>query len=136
MKSFALSLLVAAVAFAAEPRDPFAPTREKQTPEPTCQHSLCKNSLDELRLVAIVSGSAAPVAMFETRSGTGLMAKLNQQIGNRGGHVSAISSDCVTVTTFVNAPDGRRLAQDDKVCLSHDAPQEHELMSDTEIVVP
>lgn len=136
MRTLALTFLISVAALAAEPGDPFAPPRDKPAADATCQRTLCKNSLDDLRLVGIVSGTANPVAMFETRSGTGLIAKLNQPVGNRGGHISAITVDCVTVTTFITAPDGRRVAQDDKICLNHDAPQEHELMSDTQIVVP
>jgi type IV pilus assembly protein PilP len=136
LRSLTLVVLLSAVSFAAEPRDPFAPFSEKTPVVDTCKQSLCKSGLDELKLVALVTGSASPLAMFETRSGTGLTAKLHQEIGTGGGHVTSITSECVTITTFNAMADGRRLAQDIKVCLSHDAPTEHELLSDTEVVVP
>src|SRR5437868_616694 len=90
------SLLV--LALLAGGRDPFhAPKEPLPPPEPACAEELCRFKLDELKLVAVVSGDADPLAMFEDPLGKGIVARRNARIGKRGGRVTAISRECVTV---------------------------------------
>ena len=78
-------------------RDPFAPDGEPPDIDVLCEQALCRYKLDELKLVAIVSGDALPVAMFETPRGKGLLARRGSRIGKRGGRVVDISRRCVTL---------------------------------------
>ena len=80
-------------------RDPFTPDPSWKDPPPddACGEELCRYKLDELKLVAIVSGDANPLAMFEDPRGKGIVAQRSSRIGKRGGRVVAIHRDCVTV---------------------------------------
>lgn len=110
-------------------RDPFRPatlsTEPNAGPNPgggpsidACDEPLCQIDLDELRLVAVVSGDANPVAMVEDRSGTGHVIRRNTKVGKQAGKVTAILRDCIVVTSFVVGPDGRAQPNRQNLCVS------------------
>ncbi len=107
-------------------RDPFrsAGTAEPVAPGATntaenpCDEPLCQVDLDELRLVAVVSGDANPVAMVEDRTGVGHVIRRNTKIGRQAGKVTAILKDCIVVTSFVTGTDGRTQPNRQNLCVS------------------
>ena len=80
-------------------RDPFTGEKPAQPPdaEDPCEEELCRHALTDLTLVAIISGDASPVAMFEDPRRKGHVVRRGTRIGTRGGRVTAISRECVTV---------------------------------------
>ncbi len=74
----------------------------------SCADPLCQYDLDDLKLVAVVSGDANPVAMVEDRTGIGHIVRRNTNIGRQGGKVSAVLRDCIQVTNYVLGADGKR----------------------------
>ncbi|HEY8212413.1 MAG TPA: pilus assembly protein PilP [Myxococcaceae bacterium] len=72
-----------------------------------CNEPLCQWDLDQLILVAVVTGDANPIAMVEDPQGRGYVVKRNTKIGKQGGKVTNILRDAVTVTEFWTAPDGK-----------------------------
>ncbi len=72
-----------------------------------CTEPLCQWDLDQLILVAVVTGDANPIAMVEDPQGRGYIIKRNTKIGKQGGKVTQILRDSVTVTEFWTAPDGK-----------------------------
>lgn len=109
-------------------RDPFrsASAGSEQTPNTpsgstdreVCDEPLCQVDLDELRLVAVVSGDANPVAMVEDRTGVGHVVRRNTKVGKQAGKVTAILRDCIVVTSFVVGPDGRAQPNRQSLCVS------------------
>jgi len=73
----------------------------------SCNEPLCQWDLDQLVLVAVVTGDANPIAMVEDPQGRGYVVKRNTKIGKQGGKVTQILRDSVTVTEFWTAPDGK-----------------------------
>jgi len=79
-------------------RDPFSPAEPPQADADTaCAAELCRFAVSDLKLVAIVSGSSDPVAMFEDPYGKGLLAQRGSRIGKRGGRLTAILRECVRI---------------------------------------
>lgn len=109
-------------------RDPFRASTIAQEAGPTtpgekngidtCDEPLCLVDLDELKLVAVVSGDANPVAMVEDRSGVGHVIRRNTKVGKQAGKVTAILRDCIVVTSFVVGPDGRSQPNRQNLCVS------------------
>ncbi len=90
-------------------RDPFrspVATIAAAGPEGPCSEPLCQWDLDQLALVAVVTGDANPFAMVEDPHGRGYILRRNTKIGKQGGKVTQILRDSVTVTEFWTAPDG------------------------------
>jgi type IV pilus assembly protein PilP len=84
-------------------RDPFrSPVDEigpvAQTPVTSCSEPLCAFDLDQLKLVAVVTGDANPIAMVEDPVGRGHIVRRNTRVGRQGGKVTQILRDSVTVT--------------------------------------
>jgi type IV pilus assembly protein PilP len=97
-------------------RDPFAgKPSPKPAPDEVCGEELCRFAVSDLKLVALVSGDADPVAMFEDPYGKGMLARRGSRIGKRGGRVTGIFQNCVSIT---------ELAVKIDVCLDdrHDLP--------------
>jgi len=94
-------------------RDPFrSPLEELRqggqgTQLESCNEPLCQWDLDQLVLVAVVTGDANPIAMVEDPQGRGYIVKRNTKIGKQGGKVTQILRDTITVTEFWTAPDGK-----------------------------
>lgn len=105
--------------FIADPNSPKGPTAAAETV--ACTEPLCFVDVDELRVVAVVSGDANPLAMVEDRNGVGHIVRRNTRIGKQGGKVSQILRDCIVVTSFVSGgPDGKALANKQNMCVQTD----------------
>jgi type IV pilus assembly protein PilP len=108
-------------------RDPFrSPTLDLASAGPeraddvVCDEPLCKVDLDDLVVVAVVSGDANPLAMVEDRAGTGYMVRRNTKIGRQGGKVSQVLRDCIVVTSFITGADGKGQANKANLCVRQD----------------
>lgn len=88
-------------------RDPFrSPIEEmgrsrQDTQITTCSEPLCLWDLDQLKLVAVVTGDANPIAMVEDPLGRGHVVRRNARMGRQGGRVTQILRDSVTVTEYI-----------------------------------
>ncbi|MBI5548191.1 MAG: pilus assembly protein PilP [Deltaproteobacteria bacterium] len=84
-------------------RDPFRSAIDERTgpsegPErPDCG-PLCKWELDQLKLVAVISGISNPLAMVEDPSGRGYIVRRGTFVGKRNGKVTHIRSGELVVT--------------------------------------
>src|SRR5205823_6386010 len=85
-------------------RDPFRNMLEEGprggtsgTGEGICGEPLCSFDIDQLTLVAVVSGDANPVAMVEDPAHVGHVVRRNSRMGKQGGKVTQIQRDCVVV---------------------------------------
>lgn len=110
-------------------RDPFrglymegpGPRVLTEGPEETvCSEPLCRFDLNELTVVAVVSGDANPLAMVEDKAGVGHLVRRNTKIGRQGGKVTQILRDCIVVTSFVSGPDGKAQPNKDNMCVKAD----------------
>ena len=88
-------------------RDPFRSpleelrgTREEGLVQ-ACSEPLCAWDLDQLKLVAVVTGDANPIAMVEDPQGRGHIVRRNARMGRQGGRVTQILRDSVTVTEYI-----------------------------------
>lgn len=92
-------------------RDPFRPyldsrpTKEKQI-DPSCG-PLCSWDIEQLRVVAVVSGMATPLAMVEAPGGRGYVIRRGSPIGQQGGRVTEILRDRVLVTEMLSVGSGQ-----------------------------
>jgi len=71
-----------------------------------CRTALGRFELDQLKLVAVVTGLADPVAMVEAPSGVGYSIHRGSCIGKNGGVVAAIRSGEVVVAEWALKADG------------------------------
>ena len=92
-------------------RDPFrSPVEEQSSPSnetSPCSEPLCQWELDQLTLVAIVTGDANPIGMVEDPQGRGYIIRRNSKIGRRGGKVTQIMRGSITVTELLTGQDGK-----------------------------
>ncbi len=83
-----------------------------------CGDPLCQLDLDELVVVAVVSGDANPLAMVEDRKGVGHIVRRNTKMGKSGGKVTQVLRECIVVTSFVSGgADGKPIAKKDEMCV-------------------
>ena len=115
-------------------RDPFRSpdldlARASSVSNAACNEPLCKFDLDQLTLVAVVSGDSNPVAMVQDSQGRGYILHRNTRIGRQGGKVTQILRDSVIVTEYFTAPDGKSNANQLTLAIKADrqAPQELDL---------
>lgn len=94
-------------------RDPFRSpiedmAREAQPANPqvvACNEALCQWDIDQLKLVAVVTGDANPMAMVEDPMGRGHIVRRNTRMGRQGGKVTQILRDEVIVTETITTPE-------------------------------
>jgi type IV pilus assembly protein PilP len=86
-----------------------------------CDEPLCQFDLDELSVVAVVSGDSNPLAMVEDKAGTGHMVRRNTKMGRNGGKVTQILRECVVVTSYVTGPDGKAQPNKQEMCVKIDS---------------
>ena len=106
-------------------RDPFRSPIDEQRKEKggenavndVCPEPLCQFDLEQLTLVAVVSGDANPIAMLEDANRIGHIVRRNSKIGKQGGKVSQILRDCIEVTEFFLSPDGKKVPNRVSVCV-------------------
>lgn len=67
-----------------------------------CNEPLCDWSLEQLKLVAVVSGDSSPLAMMEDPTGYGHIVRRNSKIGQKGGMVTQLLRDCIVVTEYAS----------------------------------
>ncbi|RKH98759.1 hypothetical protein D7Y27_22940 [Corallococcus sp. AB004] len=97
-------------------RDPFrSPLEElgpvaRDAPERACNEPLCVFDLDQLKLVAVVTGDASPLAMVEDPLGRGHIVRRNTRVGRQGGKVTQILRDSVTVTEVFTGAKGELIS--------------------------
>ena len=96
-------------------RDPFRspeaePAAQAAMANATCTEPLCRFDVDQLTLVAVVSGDANPVAMVQDPQGRGYFVRRNTRVGRQGGKVTQIMSDAVVITEYFTTPDGKTTA--------------------------
>jgi type IV pilus assembly protein PilP len=115
-------------------RDPFRSpdldlARASSVSNQACNDPLCKFDLDQLTLVAVVSGDTDPVAMVQDPQGRGYIVHRNTRIGRQGGKVTQILRDSVIVTEYFVAPDGKSSANQLTLAIKADreAPPELDL---------
>jgi type IV pilus assembly protein PilP len=108
-------------------RDPFKSQADSSTANPDantdsviCPDPLCQFDIDELVVVAVVSGDANPMAMLEDRAGVGHIVYRNSKVGRQGGKVSQILRDCIVVTSFISGPDGKAQPNKSNMCVRPD----------------
>jgi len=73
-----------------------------------CATPLGRFELEQLKLVAVVTGLEDPVAMVEAPGGTGYSVRRGACIGKNGGTVSAVRSGEVVVAEWQVRADGTR----------------------------
>jgi type IV pilus assembly protein PilP len=96
-------------------RDPFRspdaePATQAALASATCNEPLCRFDIDQLTLVAVVSGDANPLAMVQDPAGRGYFIRRNTRVGRQGGKVTQIMSDAVVITEYFTTPDGKTTA--------------------------
>lgn len=92
-------------------RDPFRPYAiarpiVEAIVDPNCG-ALCTWEVDQLRLVAVVSGVANPVGMLEDPRGSGHIVHRGASIGKRSGKITEIRRDRIVVTEYLQGADGQ-----------------------------
>jgi type IV pilus assembly protein PilP len=85
-----------------------------------CNEPLCAFDLDQLTLVAVVSGDANPVGMLEDPTKIGHVVHRNTRVGKQGGKVTQIQRDCVIVTEYFQTPDGKVNPNRVNLCIKQD----------------
>lgn len=73
-----------------------------------CTTPLGRFELDQLKLVAVVTGLEDPVAMVEGPNGIGYSLRRGACIGRNGGVITAVRSGEVVVSEWVTRADGTR----------------------------
>lgn len=73
-----------------------------------CTTPLGRFGIEQLKLVAVITGLEDPVAMVEAPSGVGYPLRRGACIGRNGGTVAAVRSGEVVVTEWVIRADGTR----------------------------
>jgi type IV pilus assembly protein PilP len=87
-----------------------------------CATALGKFELEQLKLVAIVTGLEDPVAMLEGPSGVGYAVRRGACIGKNGGTVAAVRSGEVVVAEWAMRADGSRDRTQTVLRLAKEAP--------------
>jgi type IV pilus assembly protein PilP len=73
-----------------------------------CATPLGKFEIEQLRLVAVVTGLEDPVAMVEAPNGVGYAVRRGACVGKNGGTVAAVRSGEVVVSEWAIRADGNR----------------------------
>ena len=111
-------------------RDPFrSPEAEPATQaaiNASCNEPLCRFDVDQLTLVAVVSGDANPLAMVQDPAGRGYFVRRNTRVGRQGGKVTQIMSDAVVITEYFTTPDGKTTANPVTLAIKSEKPPEQE----------
>jgi type IV pilus assembly protein PilP len=87
------------------------------------QCPLCKWEIDQLKLVAVVTGTGNPVAMVEDPDGVGHLVRVNTEVGRLAGRVTAIRRDQLVITEAGHDSFGRVVAN--KLILKIEHPEQN-----------
>ena len=112
-------------------RDPFRspdaePATQAALANASCNEPLCRFDVDQLTLVAVVSGDANPLAMVQDPAGRGYFVRRNTRVGRQGGRVTQIMSDAVVITEYFTTPDGKTTANPVTLAIKADKIPEQE----------
>jgi type IV pilus assembly protein PilP len=112
-------------------RDPFRspeaePAAQAALANTACTEPLCRFDIDQLTLVAVVSGDANPLAMVQDPQGRGYFVRRNTRVGRQGGKVTQIMSDAVVITEYFTTPDGKTTANPVTLAIKSERPPEME----------
>ena len=112
-------------------RDPFRspeaePAAQAALANTACTEPLCRFDVDQLTLVAVVSGDANPLAMVQDPAGRGYFVRRNTRVGRQGGKVTQIMSDAVVITEYFTTPDGKTTANPVTLAIKSERPPEQE----------
>ena len=112
-------------------RDPFRspeaePAAQAALANTACNEPLCRFDIDQLTLVAVVSGDANPLAMVQDPQGRGYFVRRNTRVGRQGGKVTQIMSDAVVITEYFTTPDGKTTANPVTLAIKSEKPPEQE----------
>ncbi len=90
-------------------RDPFrSPLEDLAVAKTTVGRCpLCRWSVDQLKLVAVITGTGNPVGMVEDPDGVGHIVRPGTSVGRVGGRVSSIQRDAIVVTELSHDPFGK-----------------------------
>ena len=97
--------------------------RDKEQGTSPCTEALCQYDLDQLNLVAVISGDANPVAMLEDAAQVGHIVRRNTKVGKQGGKVTQILRDCIVVTEYFTTPDGKLNPNRVNICVKQEKSQ-------------
>ncbi len=95
-------------------RDPFrsyladVAAQGKQVAESRCTTPLGRFDLEQLRLVAVITGLEDPVAMVEAPNGVGYALRRGACIGRNGGVIAAVRTGEVVISEWAVRADGTR----------------------------
>ncbi|HET9157108.1 MAG TPA: pilus assembly protein PilP [Myxococcaceae bacterium] len=112
-------------------RDPFRspeaePAAAGSLNSTACTEPLCRFDVDQLTLVAVVSGDANPLAMVQDPLGRGYFVRRNSRVGRQGGKVTQIMSDAVVITEYFTTPDGKTTANPVTLAIKSERATEQE----------
>jgi type IV pilus assembly protein PilP len=111
-------------------RDPFRSPEAEPAAQAalnaSCNEPLCRFDVDQLTLVAVVSGDANPLAMVQDPAGRGYFVRRNSRVGRQGGKVTQIMSDAVVITEYFTTPDGKTTANPVTLAIKSEKPTEPE----------
>jgi type IV pilus assembly protein PilP len=111
-------------------RDPFRSPEAEPAAQAalnaSCNEPLCRFDVDQLTLVAVVSGDANPLAMVQDPAGRGYFVRRNSRVGRQGGKVTQIMSDAVVITEYFTTPDGKTTANPVTLAIKSEKPPEQE----------
>jgi type IV pilus assembly protein PilP len=111
-------------------RDPFRSPEAEPAAQAalnaSCNEPLCRFDVDQLTLVAVVSGDANPLAMVQDPAGRGYFVRRNSRVGRQGGKVTQIMSDAVVITEYFTTPDGKTTANPVTLAIKSEKPVEAE----------
>jgi type IV pilus assembly protein PilP len=111
-------------------RDPFRSPEAEPAAQAAlaanCTDPLCRFDVDQLTLVAVVSGDANPLAMVQDPAGRGYFVRRNTRIGRQGGKVTQIMSDALVVTEYFTTPDGKTTANPVTLAIKSEKPTSQE----------
>ncbi len=93
---------------------------DNKQPDIDCNEPLCRFDVDDLKVVAVISGDANPLAMLEDPGQVGHIVHRNTKVGKQGGKVTAIERDCLVVTSYIAGADGKAQANKVKMCIKPD----------------
>jgi type IV pilus assembly protein PilP len=107
-------------------RDPFrSPIDDLLVTQTATSHCpLCRWDVDQLKLVAVVTGTGSPVAMVEDPNGVGHMVRQGTTVGKLGGKVTSIQRDLVVVTESSHDPFGKLVQNHTQLKIEQAQPDE------------
>lgn len=98
-------------------RDPFRSLFERVEVEDKAITELQRFQLDQLKVVAIVTGRATPYAMVEDPNGNGHTLTRGTLVGKNWGRVAQITNECVVVREEYRDYTGRKVTNELNMCL-------------------